>query len=175
MNDIAKITKAEIDKYKKMFNDKIDYYAINFNTKEEGEQVVDDFEIYKGDSGVDASWSGSIILEKDYFINWEFSILNGVYIDCKMRMNDSNKNVINNIYEVYTNWREDLSKYIVSSPKDFSSDTPSDSGEEIVSGGPAETSPEGESMPLSESRTTKGRQKTINESVNRMKRLAGLK
>lgn len=174
MSDIAQITKSEIEKYKQMFSNKIGPYAVQFDTKEQNGNVLDNFDIYKGESGIDANWTGSIILEKDYFIKWEFSILNGIYIEAKMRMNDNNKNIIGNLYQVFENWRNELSRYLVAPTDSMGQQVPQDSGEEIISGGPTETSPEEEMLPLAESRSTKGRQQVINNSSDRMKRLAGL-
>jgi len=174
MSEIAQITKSEIEKYKQMFSNKIGPYAVQFDTKEQNGNIVDSFEIYKGESGIDANWTGSIILEKDYFVKWEFSILNGVYIEAKMRMNDNNKNIIGNLYQVFENWRSELSRYLVAPPGEMGQQMPQDSGVEIVSGGLAVVAPEEELASLSESRSTKGRQDIINSSSDRMKRLAGL-
>lgn len=172
MNEVPQITQAEIDKYKNVFDEKIGHYAVSYDKNEEGEESMG---IYQGDSGIDANWSGSIILEQDYSVKWNFSILNGASIDAKMKLNDENKNLISNVYDIYEIWRDGLKQYLVGGGEEASAGGFEDAGEEIVSGGPAETSPAGEEMPLAESKTIKGRQGLINESSDRMKRLAGLK
>ena len=171
MEDIAQITQAELDKYKNMFNEKVGHYSVVFEKDENGEET---FQIYKGESGVDANWSGYVILENDYSVKWKFSVLNGVFVEAVMKITDGNKDVVSNIYDFYNIWKNELVKYLVSgeSGEEVGS---MEGGEEIVSGGPAETSPVGEEMPLAESTGTKGRQRLINDSSDRMKRLAGLK
>jgi hypothetical protein len=156
------ITQSEIQELIKIFEEKVGRYSVVFNKDENNEY---DFKIYKGDSGVDAYWSGSIILEQDYFIDWRFSLVNGVNIEnATFRINESNKNICENIFDIYNIWYGKISKFIRND-----SEAPSvDSGEEIIQGG------EEEEMSLSESRTIKGRKTLIDSSSDRMKRLAGI-
>ena len=172
MNDTPQITQAEIDKYISLFNEKIGHFALTFE-KPEGEE--NSLFIYQGDSGTDANWSGHVVLGNDYYVKWEFSVLNGAYVEAKMKLDHTNKDVISSIYDFYEIWKNDLTKYLSSGGEDEMGAM--DSGEEIVSGGPAETSPLGEEMPempLAESRTPKGRHQIISSSSDRMKKLAGL-
>ena len=75
----AEITKAEIQDLQKQFTQKIGDYAVKFN----------ELSIYKGYSGQDANWSGTVLLEKDYMISWEFSLIDGVKIlDANFAIND---------------------------------------------------------------------------------------
>lgn len=157
-----RITQAEIEKLIKIFEEKVGRYSVIFNKDENDEY---DFKIYNGESGADAYWSGSIILEQDYFVEWEFSLLNGVDIkNAIFRINESNKNICENIFDIYNIWYNQISKFIRSDAET----TSMNSGEEVVQGG------EEEEMSLSESRTIKGRKTLIDSSSDRMKRLAGI-
>jgi hypothetical protein len=157
-----RITQAEIEKLIKIFEEKVGRYSVVFNKDENDEY---DFKIYNGESGADAYWSGSIILEQDYFVEWEFSLVNGVDIkNATFNINESNKNICENIFDVYNIWYNQISKFIRSD-----AEAPSmNSGEEVVQGGGEEE------MSLSESRTIKGRKTLIDSSSDRMKRLAGI-
>ncbi len=160
---VAQITQAEIDELKKQFDSKIgNNYSVIFDKDEEGQ---DNFKIYKGKSGEDALWSGSVLLEQDYYINWEFSLKNGAKIkEATFKVNDSNKNVITIIYDLFNIWSENLAKFVRNS-----SETGSEDLQSLETDFP---SPEEET--LSESRSFPGRKRIINSSVDRMKRLAGL-
>jgi hypothetical protein len=177
---IPQITQAEIQELKKMLEAKIGNYSIVYNKNEEGQ---DDFAIYKGESGEDAFWSGSIILEQDYYINWEFSLKNGAKIvNATLKLNEQNKDIVASLYDMYQIWYENLNKYIRGEAgAEGGLEMPEEpamgagAGEEVVAGGEElPGSVEGEALPLSESRTLKGRKKTIDSSNDRMKRLAGL-
>lgn len=156
------ITQAEIKSLIKTFEDKVGRYSVIFN---KGENDEYDFKIYNGKSGSDAYWSGSIILEQDYFVDWEFSLVNGVDIkNATFRINESNKNICENIFDIYNIWYNQISKFIRSDAET----TSMNSGEEVAQGGGEEE------MSLSESRTIKGRKTLIDSSSDRMKRLAGI-
>jgi hypothetical protein len=163
---MPQITKAEISQLISIFENKIGGYSVIFNKDENGEY---DFKIYKGDSGADAYWSGSIILEQDYYVDWKFSLVNGAIIEnATFKLNESNRDICQKIFDIYDIWSQKISKFIRT---DFymSMSQPEDSREEIVQGGEEE-----EDMSLSESRSLKGRKTIIDSSSNRMKRLAGL-
>ena len=166
----AQITQAEIQELQKQFTQKIGDYAVKF-----GEVLI-----YKGYSGQDAHWSGVVLLEKDYSISWEFSLIDGLKItDANFAVNNRNKDILKNIQDVYEVFYDNLNQVIrdveLSPEVEETADevmlgTDSD---EIELGGPAETSPEGESMPISESRLIKNRRKNINSNYLRMNKLAG--
>ena len=160
---MAQITQAEIDKLKKQFDSKIgNNYSVIFDKDEEGQ---DNFKIYKGKSGEDALWSGSILLEQDYYINWEFSLKNGAKIkEATFKVNDSNKSIINTIYDLYNIWSDNLAKFVRNS---------NETGTEEFQT-PEVESPTPEEETLSESRNLSGRKRNIDSSSDRMKRLAGL-
>tara|TARA_B100000497_G_C7537365_1_gene325456 strand:+ start:174 stop:692 length:519 start_codon:yes stop_codon:yes gene_type:complete len=167
----AQITQAEIQELQKQFTQKIGDYAVKF----------DEISIYKGYSGQDANWSGAVLLEKDYSISWEFSLIDGLKItNANFIVNNRNKDIIKNIQDIYEVFYDKLNQVIRDvevAPEEQETDdevmlgTDADEIEQL--GGPAETSPEGESMPISESRLIKNRRKNINSNYLRMNKLAG--
>jgi len=167
----ANITKAEIQDLQAQFTQKIGDYAVKF----------DELSIYKGYSGQDAKWSGKVLLEKDYSISWEFSLIDGVKIlDANFVINDKNKDILKNIQDIYEVFYDKLNQVVrdveyepeaKETGDQVMLDTDADEIGQIEE--PAETSPEGEMMPISESRLIKNRKKTINSNYDRMKKLAG--
>lgn len=167
----ANITKAEIQDLQTQFTQKIGDYAVKF----------DELLIYKGYSGQDAKWSGKVLLEKDYSISWEFSLIDGVKIlDANFVINDKNKDITKNIQDIYEVFYDKLNQVVrdveyepeaKETGDQVMLDTDADEIGQIEE--PAETSPEGEMMPISESRLIKNRKKTINSNYDRMKKLAG--
>lgn len=167
----ANITKAEIQDLQTQFTQKIGDYAVKF----------DELSIYKGYSGQDAKWSGKVLLEKDYSISWEFSLIDGVKIlDANFVINDKNKDIFKNIQDIYEVFYDKLNQVVrdveyepeaKETGDQVMLDTDADEIGQIEE--PAETSPEGEMMPISESRLIKNRKKTINSNYDRMKKLAG--
>jgi len=167
----AEITQAEIQDLQKQFTQKIGDYAVKFNQ----------LSIYKGYSGQDANWSGTVLLENDYSLSWEFSLINGVKIlDAHFVINDKNKDILKNIQDIYQVFYDKLNQVV----RDVEYEAePEETGDQVMLGtdgdeieqlgGPAETSPEGEKMPINESRMVKNRRNTIKSNYERMKRLAG--
>lgn len=103
------------------------------------------FKFYKGVSGIEIEWGGTINLGSDEYIKWKFSILNDVFIDAKYRMTEENKNLISQIYDLYIAWSKEWSQSIAN----------------------LKTSPN----PLQETRT---KQNIIMYQKGRMTKLAGL-
>lgn len=167
----AEITKAEIQELQKQFTEKIGDYAVKFN----------EISIYKGYSGQDANWSGTVLLEKDYMISWEFSLIDGIKIlDANFIVNDKNTNILQDLKDIYEVFYDKLNQVVrdveyepqaKETGDEVMLGTDSDEIEQL--GGPAETSPEGEMMPINESRMVKNRRNTIKSNYERMKKLAG--
>ncbi len=173
----AQITQAEVNELKKQFEEKIGKYTVVFDKDENGEE---NFKAWFSPVR-DAIWSGRVQLEKDYYIHWSFSLINGFKVlESVFQVNEDNKNIIAMIDNIYNIWYENLNASIMAG-EDESSEL---GGEELVSTetgelGDVEEEIEGETEeeegPISESRTKSGREKIINNSSDRMKRLAGLK
>jgi RecG-like helicase len=181
---MAQITQAEIDSLKKKFEQKLGKYSVVFSKNEEGKE---DLQIYKGQSGEEAYWSGAIIMEKDYFIKWEFSLKNGVTIkEATFQVNDDNKDIVEKIYNLYNIWFEEIGQFIkndtidaVSSVSDNIENEIDEESEDLEDLNDEEEDLEGidglnENFKISSRRNVKNRAKDVQDSSDRMKRLAGL-
>ena len=72
-----RITQTEIDQFEKDFREKVSP-LVNFSKKEDGSI---NFELYKGDSGIEAKVSGIIPIKAENKIEWSYSLQNGAYIN----------------------------------------------------------------------------------------------
>ena len=161
---IPQITQAEINELKKEFENKIGNYSVVFNKDEDGKE---DFKIYKGESGKDAFWSGSVLLEQDYYVEWSFSLINGFKVlSATFKVTEQNKDIISAINNVYEIWSINLNKYIRSDEYESSEIGGEEPVPEEPLGAEVEDS-ETEEAPLAESRTKKGRQNIIKNSGER--------
>lgn len=76
------------------------------------------FKLYKGSSGLEVEWSGTINLGSDDYIKWKFSILNDVFIDSKFKLNEDTKDLIRKIYDLYVTWQKEWSQNLSQSGKE---------------------------------------------------------
>lgn len=131
--------------------------------------------LYNGASGVEALWSGTIILGADNYINWSFSIQNEPFIEAKMNLNENNFTIVQNLYNFYNSWKEEWSKQL-SLPNANMDDT-----QNMASGGPSAPAPEQPTPqagpvptpPIQENRRTK--LAIIEDHKERMQKLSGLR
>ena len=70
------VTSSEIAEFEKMFRENVSTNAI-FNKREDGNI---DFKLYNGDSGTEASISGSVPLQAEDRIDFTYSIQNGPHV-----------------------------------------------------------------------------------------------
>lgn len=182
--NVPQVTLAEVQDWEEKFKAAVSP-LVKFGTQDNGYSM----KFYNGESGIDAFWSGNIILKADNYINWSFSVVNGVFIDAKLNLDDSNNKIPAALYEFFKAWQAEVAK-TVSEPKEgmYNDDAAANDqsaapaapdatnlagpGNPNASLAPAE--PEPLPTPLQEGRTNKSRQNVILNSAERMRRLAGL-
>lgn len=76
------------------------------------------FKLYKGSSGLEVEWSGTINLGSDDYIKWKFSILNDIFIDAKFKLDEDTKDLIRKIYDLYVTWQKEWSQNLSKSGKE---------------------------------------------------------
>src|ERR1035437_899521 len=144
---------------------------------------------YNGESGIDAYWSGIIILKNDDYLKWNYSALNGVKMDCKMSLDDTNKKIPTQLYDFFVQWQTDVLKTITSTkPEDEpGTSAPLEQPSAAAMSGPETsnipgTSPISENLIIRKSnisvnvnRKNLKRESEIMNNLERMRRLAGLK
>jgi hypothetical protein len=171
------ITKAEVLKWENDFRENVSP-LVKFDKQDNGFSM----KFYNGESGVDSYWSGIIILKSDNYLKWNFSMVNGVFIDAKMNLDENNQKLSSNLYDFFKSWQTEVSKSITE-PKEESSTFDNTPTPELV-GPESNNIPDPSQGPpvgsLAEgliitNRIQKTRKESIMDSAERMRRLAGLK
>lgn len=183
-----KITQAEVTKWENEFREVVSP-LVKFDTQDNGFSM----KFYNGESGVDAYWSGTVILKSDNYIKWTFSVLNGVFVEIKMNIDENNQKISSNLYDFFKSWQEEVSKTLTEpQEKDVNATNPPAQTPDLV-GPETNNAPEApaqgpppitEGMILSNTpskqnntskeRVNQIRKNNIMDSGERMRRLAGL-
>ena len=174
-----RVSKAEISKWENDFKEKVSP-LVKFDKQDNGYSM----KFYNGESGIDSYWSGTIVLKSDNYLKWNFSITNGIFIDCKMNLDENNQKITANLYDFFKFWQAEVSKAITEPKEDQANPTSAEPTPDL-SGPESNNAPEEPQGPppipsLAEgliitSRISKSRKETIMDSSERMRRLAGLK
>lgn len=175
-DEVPQVTAAEVTDWEENFR-KVVSPLVRFDKQDNGYSM----KFYNGESGIDAYWSGIIIMKSDNYIKWNFSLINGVFMDSKVNLDEHNKNIPANLYDFFQSWQSEVSKTITEptegSSKEMSTPPPASTQPTNLAGPEsANTAPPAEpgATPLTESRKDKKRQSVILDSSERMRRLAGL-
>ncbi len=106
------ITQTEIDQFEQDFRQKVTP-LVKFAEKEDGTL---NFELYNGESGVEAKVSGTIPLKAENKISWSFSLQNGAYIDANTELTQDVVTIISNLYFFYDAWKADWTEKLTEIP-----------------------------------------------------------
>jgi len=119
MNTIKNIIKEVAEEYKPEVTDvEIKEWESNFsssvysNVKFDSVDGKPSIRLYKGYSGIEATWSGVMLFESDNNIKWSFSIQNGIFVEAKIKLTDTIINTIENLYSFYDNWKNEWLKVL---------------------------------------------------------------
>lgn len=63
-------------------------------------------QLYAGDSGIDASWYGKILLEDDNSIYFELSLTKKPFVKATMSLDDQTSEIMKNLYLYYLSWKQ---------------------------------------------------------------------
>jgi hypothetical protein len=79
---------------------------LNQNNSQEDDNGNDDvtMKIYSGESGIDATWFGKILLQDDNFIYWEFSLNREPFIKSNITLNNNTVDLFKRLYDYYVTW-----------------------------------------------------------------------
>jgi hypothetical protein len=188
-SEAPKVTKAEVVKWENDFREKVSP-LVKFDTQDNGYSM----KFYNGESGVDAYWSGTIVLKADNYLKWNFSMLNGVFMESKMNLDENNQKIPSNLYDFFKGWQGEVAKAITKPGAEQSGgqevsaapeQTPDLAGPESANaptGAPEEPAPLAEGSLISNKpivknntpRVDNSRKNNIMDSAERMRRLAGL-
>ena len=159
------ITTAEVQDWENKFKQSVSP-LVQFTNDGSGNGSL---KLYNGQSGVEASWSGTIILNNDNYIKWAFSIQNEPYIECKLNYTDVNFVILTNLKNFYDSWKGEWSKQLTI-PGENADDTNN------IANGPSqnlETPPPTAEQPIQENTRTK--LGIIHNHKESMQKLSGLR
>ncbi len=108
MENKPQITKSEIQDWENKFKENVSP-LVQF---ENDGTANGSMKLYNGKSGYEAIWAGTIMLNKDNYIKWSFSIQNEPFIDIKCNFNDNNYKIITNLKNFYDSWKTEWSKQL---------------------------------------------------------------
>jgi hypothetical protein len=166
------VTTAEIADWEKRFKESVSP-LVQFDS-EEGKPSM---KLYNGTSGIEATWSGNIVLKADNYVKWTFSIQNEPFVEAKFTLDAESKKIIDGLYEFYNIWRDEWSKSLSIPP---SADKVA-AGAELPAQGPpavpgtAATTPA--PSPVTEAYNkgaNRNRSRLIEDHSDRMRKLAGI-
>lgn len=157
------VTKSEIADWEKRFKESVSP-LVQFDT-EDGKPSM---KLYNGASGIEASWTGTILLKADNYVKWSFSIQNQPFIEAKFNLDKESKMIIDGLYDFYNVWKEEWSKSLSIPPS-------AEASTEMAAEGPPTPAPT--PAPIQEAYNVgKDRNKSqiIDDHSERMRKLAGL-
>ena len=183
--EAPKVTQAEVTKWEEEFRKTVSP-LVKFDAQDNGFSM----KFYNGESGVDAYWSGTILLKSDNYLKWNFSMTNGVFMDSKMNLDEINQKIPSNLYDFFKSWQTEVAKSITEPESEKEADVNQPEQTPDLVGPESNNAPEapvGGPPPMSEgliignknfnnkaSRINVSRKDTIMNSSERMRRLAEL-
>lgn len=168
MENKPQITTSEVQEWENKFKESVSP-LVQFTNDGTGNGSM---KLYNGQSGVEASWAGTIVLNNDNYIKWTFSIQNEPFIECKLNFNENNQMILTNLYNFYQVWKEEWSKHL-SIPGGNQDDVNNISGGQSNPAEPTPASPEQAQSPINENLRTKAA--IIANHKARMQKLSGLR
>lgn len=116
MSEIVPIQKSEIKSWEERF--KKDVYPfvkfmksplVNDEQKVSVDSVEEDggvtMQLYSGESGIEATWFGKILLQDDNFIYWEFSLNRNPFIKSNIVLAEDTLEILKNLFDYYLTWK----------------------------------------------------------------------
>ena len=68
--------------------------------------------LYVGKSGVEATWSGTILLPEDGSIKWTFSLQNGLNFDANTKLTPEILEILKKLQSFYDKFKKECKKYV---------------------------------------------------------------
>lgn len=137
-NNKPQITSTEIQDWENKFKEAVSP-QVQFEVRENGAPSM---QLYNGESGIEAIWTGTILLNADNYIKWSFSIQNNPFIEAKASLTEENFQLIKKLYDFYGIWKEEWSKQLTM-PNANADDTAMATGGDMSAPIPAAASPGG--------------------------------
>ncbi len=168
MENKPQITASEVQEWEKKFKETVSP-LVQFTKDENGNNSL---RLYNGQSGIEASWAGTIILNNDNYIKWSFSIQNEPFIECKLNFNENNYTILTNLFNFYQTWKAEWAKQL-SIPNANTDDVNNISGGSTNPSEPTPATPNEAPGAIQENSRTK--LSIIANHKERMQKLSGLR
>lgn len=107
-NNKPQITTSEVQDWENKFKESVSP-LVQFNNDGTANGSM---KLYNGQSGYEALWSGTIMLNSDNYIKWTFSIQNEPFIEAKLSFTEENFRIITNLKNFYDSWKSEWSKQL---------------------------------------------------------------
>lgn len=106
MNTPPQITSSEISEWENKFKQEVNpsvQFAVGNNA---GKSMM----FYNGETGTDAQWSGTITLQNDSWIKWNFKLKNEPFLEAKVEFTEECSTILTNLYTFYLSWKDEWGK-----------------------------------------------------------------
>lgn len=116
MAEIVPVQKSELKSWEERF--KKDVYPfvkfmksplVNGENKKEDESSEKEgdvtMQLYSGESGIEATWFGKILLQDDNFIYWEFSLNRNPFIKSNIVLEEDTLEILKSLFDYYLTWK----------------------------------------------------------------------
>lgn len=100
------ITRSEVESFEQKFKEVVTP-AVKFNVGEDGNI---DYKLYNGDSGIEASVSGTIPLQAENYVKFDFSLQNGAFMTASTEISTDVAEIISNLASFYEQWKREWSQ-----------------------------------------------------------------
>lgn len=115
MNTTIDIT--EIKKWEDMIRQNV-WRDVSFEKKDGQDHS---FEFYDGYNGIEVSWKGRLRFKNEEYLDWDFSIQNGVFLEGRFGLDQEKKDITTKIYNFYADWKKNWLDYMSKGGKDSGS------------------------------------------------------
>jgi len=99
------ITRSEVESFEQKFKEVVTP-SVKFNTGEDG---AIDYRLYNGESGIEASVGGTIPLQAENYIKFDYSLQNGPFMTASVELTTDVAETISNLANFYEQWKREWS------------------------------------------------------------------
>ena len=165
------VTTAEIADWENRFKE-----SVSPMVQFDNEAGKPSMKLYNGASGIEATWSGNIVLKADNYVKWTFSIQNAPFVEAKFTLDVESKKIIDGLYEFYNIWKDEWSKSLSIPPAVDSGSAELPAQGQPAVPGTASTPPPtpGAVTEAYNKGVNRNRSRIIEDHSDRMRKLAGM-
>lgn len=99
---------SEIKKWEQMFLQNV-WKDVNFTNKAGQDHS---FEFYDGYNGIEVKWKGRMRFKDEEYLDWSFSIQDGIFLDGRFQLDVEKKEITLKLYNLYADWKSKWLDYL---------------------------------------------------------------